>query len=65
MGIEKVGKCIEKEETVTVSTGHQERCIKQFVLTAAMNVKYHLNRKRENLFTVENVSESTGLDIER
>lgn len=64
IGGKKVRKCIGKEKAVAVLAGHQERCARQFVPIAVKNVKYRLSRKRENLSTVGNVSESAALDTE-
>jgi hypothetical protein len=35
----------------------QEKCIKQHVLTVDVNVKYHSNQQKVEMFFVENASE--------
>ena len=35
-----------------------EKCIKQLVLSAAKNVKYHSSQQKASLFTAENVIEN-------
>ena len=40
----------------SVEIDHLEKCIKQFVVIAVMNVKYHLSQETINQFTVMIVS---------
>jgi hypothetical protein len=39
-------------------TTDQEKCLTQLVVTVEMNVKYHSNQKRTDLFIAENASKS-------
>ena len=48
----------------TDSTDRQEKCTKQFVLTAEKKPKCRSNQHKEDLFTAGNASTSTNRDIE-
>jgi len=47
------------EEAVSAEARAQERCTRQFVLIARMNVKFHSSHQETNLFTAETVLETT------
>ena len=58
-GVSEETKATGIDEAVSEMTGAQGKCIKQFVLIAKMNVKFHLSRQEKDLFTAKTVLEST------
>jgi hypothetical protein len=55
----KYKKCIEKVVAVVVLGAHHEKCIRRPVQIVGKNVKFHLNRMAQNLFTAETVIRNT------
>ena len=47
------------KEAVSEEVTAQEKCTRQFVLIAEMNVKFHLSHQKTDLFIAKTVIEST------
>jgi hypothetical protein len=56
-GHEKVVLTGDQEEAALEEILDQKKCIKQFVLNATRNVKYHSSLQKASLFTAKNVLE--------
>ena len=57
-----IGEAVSEEteakgigEAVSEETEAQEKCTRQFVLIAEMNVKFHLSHQETDLFTAKSV----------